>query len=141
MGRRYLKPAVRKRVERHSLNIPVSIYRMTVAVFWEINLADALLYCKERGCSLSIKEAKEIVSFADGAAGLASNIGAKNTDVLVWLRERPRRASSYGTLYHELYHAVDYISASHKLSDEREARAYLFEYLATQCNRFFWGKK
>jgi len=56
--------------------------------------------------------------------------------------------NSYGILYHELYHAVDYIARNidgetilyneHKNS---EPRAYLYQYLANQANTFFWGNK
>ena len=73
--------------------------------------------------------------------GLAILYGDDNSDVLVWLKKRPEKCSEYGVLYHELYHAVDSIIESRNLFEEKESPAFIYEYLAMECNNYFWSKK
>lgn len=79
--------------------------------------------------------------------GFFASFGEKNNDYLVWLDNPPKCVSSYGTLYHELYHVVDEIAwsidSSNGLYDKdghSEAKAYLYEYLTRRANDFFWDK-
>lgn len=127
------------------LTIPLPIYHLHVIVTWEISIAQAAQHVRKRGCSMVTDEwIKEVSAFADGARGLCTNLGNGNTDVLVWLKEavyRDSKASEYDTLYHELFHAVDKITKTHNLDGEQECRAYIFGYLVTECNKFFWGRK
>lgn len=127
------------------LIIPLPIYRLHVIVCWDITIKEAALHCRKRGCDLVTDEwIQTTASFVDGANGFCTNLGNGNTDVLVWLKNglsAKSKASEFGTLYHELYHAVDRISRTHNLGDEEEARAYIMEYLVTECNKFFWNKK
>lgn len=129
------------------IEIPVNIYRRTVVVFFGATAKEMCDFGKSRGIrdfsEESLKWMKETI--AGTAMGFTLNYGDDNPDILVWLRIRPRTASQFGVLYHELYHAVDFI-ASH--TDEKnkwysedgmsEPRAFLFEYLANECNRKLW---
>lgn len=81
------------------------------------------------------------------AKGITTNFGDGNSDILIWLRKTPVEFDEYGTLYHELYHAVELIASqidpNHLMNDNEgmsEARAYLYEYLATECNRTLWTR-
>lgn len=135
----------RRKVSDNILEITVRMYKIHVIVAWAMPFNEVARFCRKRGCSALTPEwVREVASFAEGANGLCTNLGQGNTDVLVWLKNalyRDSKASEYGTLYHELFHAVDKITKSHNLHDEQECRAYLFEYIATECNRFFWGNK
>ena len=75
------------------------------------------------------------------AAGITIQLGDNNTDILVWLKRRPKTAREYGTLYHELSHALDFIAESHNLKEETEAKAYIYEFMATECNMVLWQYK
>jgi len=138
---KHLKGKARKRLKRHLLEIKVELYRMTVLVAWEVPLLDVLLHAKDAGCAISKKRAGEMIVFAKNCAGLTSHLGDRNTDIVIWLKKRPTDLGTYGALYHELFHAVDYITKSHNLDGEIECRAFLMEYLATKCNRYFWAKQ
>src|SRR3990167_4516275 len=111
------------------LVIPLKIYRLNVVVCWEDPLEKFLKYARNRGCSIPDDEIAGILNSAKGASGIAVTIGKESTDVLIWMKKRPRKASEYGTLYHELYHAVDNITETHNLTGEKEARAFIYEYL------------
>ena len=124
------------------LAINVPIYRLHVLITWGTTPEQIRKYSAKHKLELAESFEREFKGhLADGALGLCMEPKANNADILVWMKERPLRASSYGTLYHELYHAVDSISESRSLADEPEARAYVFEYLVTEANRFFWSKQ
>lgn len=127
------------------LIIPLPLYKLHVVVAFGVTVEQAAKHARRRGCDLITDEwIKDVASFSDGAKGLCTNLGKGNTDVLVWLKNglyRDSKASEYDTLYHELFHAVDKITKTHNLHDEEECRAYIFGYLATECNKFFWARK
>lgn len=130
--------------KKNILVIPVPLYRVTVLVAWDVPIESVGRHCRKHGCNITKEWIKDRVSFAEGANGICTNLGEGNTDVLVWLKNnlhRRSKASEFGILYHELYHAVDRIGKSHNLMEEEEARAYIFEYLVFRCNQFFWKKK
>lgn len=120
--------------------IAVPLYRLTVLVTWEADGNEIAKFANKNGCQVANRFPTDFKENADDALGLCMKFSNDNPDVLVWLRQKPKKASTYATLYHELYHAVDDISKSRNLADEPEARAYLFEYLADRCNQKFWPK-
>lgn len=126
------------------LEIPVILYRMTVVVFWETGISDIAAFAKKHKCAISdtwITNAEETIKNASGAC---MPLGENNRDLLIWLKEKPKEARQYGVLYHELYHAVDFIADGTGLDtglQGTESRAFLFEYLVTTCNRYFWSQK
>lgn len=126
------------------VEIDVEIYKMHVVVFWETSIEDIAAWGKKHGCETSdqwIKDANETI---DGATGACIWFGDDNRDLVMWLKKRPQTASDFGTLYHELYHAVDLIAdgANFEMSmKDTEPRAYLYEFLITRCNQFFWSRK
>ena len=126
---------------KNTIEIHLAIYRCSVLVAWEVSLEKVLKYTRKRGCKITDEEIKDDLEFCKNAQGVTFSIGKDNTDVLIWLKERPRKASSYGTLYHEIFHAVDQITKSHNLQNESEGRAFLYEYISTQCNNLFWSMK
>lgn len=129
------------RLTKKFLSINVGIYRLHVIVTWETTPAEISRYSKQHGVPVAKNFEKEFTENTKDAIGLCMELVKGNPDVLVWLAKQPKRATSYGTLYHELYHAVDSISDSRNLGDELEARAYLYEYLVTEANKFFWSRR
>lgn len=84
----------------------------------------------------------------DGAKGFCGHYGVDNHDILIWLEDRPKQASDYGTLWHELHHAVDTISNdldpnAHFFADDwtSEPRAYLYEYMAVEITKNLWNRE
>lgn len=123
------------------LAINLAVYRLHVIVTWDTSAEEIAEYSEAHGCDVSKRFVSDFKEHAEDALlGLCMKLHNENPDVLVWLKQRPRRASDYGTLYHELYHAVDDISKSRNLDDEAESRAYIFEYLVTEANKFFWRR-
>lgn len=120
--------------------ITIPLYRLTVVVTWESDGTKIAKVAAKHGCPVATRFVGDFKENAEDALGLCMKFSNDNPDVLVWLRKKPNTASSYATLYHELYHAVDSISESRNLRDEQEARAYLFEHLADRCNKHFWPK-
>src|ERR1700745_1981689 len=119
------------------ISINVEIYNCHVIVTWEHDIQKIIKYSEDHGCKLMSEEwKKNFLDNREEVTGLCMELGEKNTDVLVWLKEKPKKLSTFATLYHELYHAVDNISQSHNISPykEIEARAYLFEFLFKKCN-------
>jgi tRNA G18 (ribose-2'-O)-methylase SpoU len=125
----------------NKLEIFLEIYRLTVLVTWDCKIEDVIKHCEKRGCKLTDQEKETIIKLSGRAQGICCNIGEGNSDVLVWMRNRPRTVSGYSVMYHELFHAVDNITNSHNMAGEYEARAFIYEFLTTQCNNHFWGKK
>lgn len=130
---------MKKKAERRFLEIPLRIYKTTVVVTWEPEMHKIANHGQRRGIkSITPGWIKECAEAQESATGFCAAYGDNNTDTLVWLKERPRKASQYGVLYHELYHAVDHISHTHNLANEKEARAYIYEYLVNECNKHLW---
>lgn len=129
--------------EPNTLIINVPLYALVVTVIWDVDMEGIKKYARRHKveAQLSEKWIKDVAKAMKDARGLCAHLGYNNTDVLVWLKERPTKATEYGVLYHELYHAVDWIARPHNLKKEIEARAYLFEYLVTECNKFLWNEK
>lgn len=117
------------------------MYRLHVVVTWETKPEEIEKFAKAHGCDVATNFKKEFVENTKDAIGMCMEFSKSGPDVLVWLADRPKKTSSYGTLYHELYHAIDSISDSRNLANETEARAYLYEYLATEANRHLWQKR
>jgi hypothetical protein len=128
------------------IEIYLSIYRRSIIVVfgWDLQKIINLAHKK------NIKTAKFSERMKDEfyGAGLCCKFGDHNTDILIWIKDFPDRASKYGILYHELYHAVDVIAEDidpeFKLYCEdgvSEARAYLYEYIVTECNKVLWAVK
>ena len=127
----------------HFLEIYLAIYRLAVVVTWETSLGDILAFARRGKVEITRERwGKDFSEYADDphCNGLTMLLGDDNADVLVWLRHRPKKASEYGVLYHELFHAVQQIVKSRNLGDEIESPAFLFEYLANQCNKVLWAQ-
>ena len=85
---------------------------------------------------------------SETAKGWCTNYGGNgNSDVVTWLKDRPTKASEYGTLWHELVHAVDKIAnqadpGAHFYDDswQSEPRAFLYEYLAVEISKVLWNR-
>jgi hypothetical protein len=136
------------------LNIPVVIYRRQVVVaVGDVELKDIVAYAKKNAPDLELSDDwKEGVEYLlddsskySGCLGLCTHFGEQNTDILVVVKGWPKTATEFGVLYHELYHAVEMIAAdvdrvNHMMTvdDYSEPRAYLIEYLMTECNKALW---
>jgi len=130
------RPNQRKKI----LAIHVDVFRVAVVVTWETNKAWVMNHARTHGIAVTEDGFGQAFSREvedNECLGLCISFGDRNSDVLVWLRERPTKATDYGVLYHELYHAVDCIAESRHLKCA-ECRAFTFEYLVNQCNKFFW---
>lgn len=137
------KPKLKNAVpETGFLTVYLAIYRLTAVITWGTKAKEILQYAKDHNVTISESYEKEFLQEFDipKPTGRCMNLGDGNNDILVWIKGRPQHRSHYSVLYHELYHAVDYISKSHGLRDELEARAYIFEYLVNECNNYFWPK-
>jgi hypothetical protein len=130
-------------VDIRFIEITLTIYRLHVVVTWETTLRDVAAFAKRHSVLLSEGWRSDFTRIAtDGTCnGFCMSLGDDNCDLLVWLRRRPRRSRDYGTLYHELFHAVQAIIKSRNLGAEIESPAFLYEYLATQCNRVLWQRR
>ncbi len=133
----------RKKKEKRFLEINLAIYRVYVVVTWETTKQEILKYVRKISPSLKITDEEWGKLFSENAdnnrtAGITMELGDDNCDILVWLRKRPKTAKDYGVLYHELHHAVRAISDSRNLGIEHESPAFIYEYLATKCNNYFW---
>lgn len=128
---------------KNILAINLELYHLHVVVVFGSPIEEVIETCISRGATLSENWIKWVKVSAATANGFCANIGDGNTDVLVWLKKelnRGHKASDYGVLFHELFHAVDKITNSHALEGELECRAYIYEYLAEACFRYCWVK-
>lgn len=131
------------------IQIPIILYRLSVIIFFNQTL-DKII---KTGIKRGINKEKFTVDWKEWPAreienkntqGFCLNYGEENKDVLIWLKKRPEKLSEYLPLYHELYHAVDFIADSRNFSVEdkiSEPKAYLFEYLFKQVSEFLWNCK
>ena len=119
--------------------VDLRTYQCAVVVTWEPNIDTIIKHVIKKGVEISKEWKGRFTNCSQDADGVCMTLGDKNTDILVWLKNKPLKARSFGTLYHELYHAVDHIAASHNLETEREARAYIFEHLINACNQVLWA--
>ena len=130
--------------------VNVAIYRLHVVVYIAASIDEIMEDAKKAKINPDQFTAdwKDCVSGAmKTAEGLCIHFGNGNADILIWLREIPTTASTYGPLWHELSHAVDKI-AKHAdpnsyFYDDRmmsEPRAFLFEYLACEITKDLWNR-
>lgn len=143
---------MKRRQPEPALIIPVPIYRLHVVVFigWtaEQVMANGRRHGIDRDQWTPTWE-RSLRNATETAQGYCSNFGGnQNADIIIWLRDRPRRASEYGTLWHELVHAVDRIAEhcdpGNRFDDgcgHSEPRAFLYEYLAVRITQILWNKK
>jgi len=135
------------------IDIDVALYRIHVVLFIGWDLDAMIAHGRKHGISEGCftPDWKSWMSAAiETAAGLCANFGesTKNSDILIWLRDNPTKASEYGPLWHELLHAVDKI-ALHADPSARffaesgmsEPRAFLYEYLAVKFTQVLWNRK
>lgn len=135
--------------EAFDITIPLDIYRRHVVVAIGLGIGNLRELAKESNLH-DLPESWWAVTEKTMAesSGFTSHFGDGNTDILVWLKKSPRDAEDYGPLYHELYHAVEITArqidpACHMQDADgvSEARAYMYEYLATECLRVLWQRK
>lgn len=135
------------------LDIDIPIYQRHLVLFIGASVEQMVIVGTKKGIrseTLSkkwISDVKEMVEDRT-CAGFCASYGENNTDVLLWVREKPCTVKTYETVYHELYHAVDKIAEqvdpTIRLTDQygmSEARAYLFGYLITEINKVLWNMK
>ena len=122
------------------VTIPVVIYNIHVFVFVNGGAKNIIDYAKELGLKLSKRWIKGLDSqYKGNGLGFCTYYGEDNIDILIGIKKPLLKASDYGTLYHEIYHAVFWILKDHSIKDE-EAGAYLYEYISTECNRVLWNR-
>ena len=100
------------------IQIPVDIYRLHVIVAWSASKEQIMALAKQSKVGATEKGFGDTFSglLNGDSSGFCMEFGENgNTDVLVYLRKRPCKASEYGTLYHELFHAVQGIINDHDL--------------------------
>lgn len=133
----------RKKPKRWHLELYLAVYRLTVIVAWEVSYITILNLARRRGVTVTPEKfGKDLLKIHESkATGYCLELGDDNDDVLVYLRHLPKKSYDYGTLYHELFHAVQFIMRSRNMKDELESPAYLYEHLATQCNKYFWARR
>ena len=125
------------------LHVSLAVYRITVVVTWETTPAEIVRHGRRWGIASLTDEWRDALAkdlSEKACAGICLLYGADNSDVLVWLRHRPQKASQYGVLYHELYHAVAAVVRERHLGGESESPAFIYEYLATRCNQVLWPR-
>lgn len=133
------KKKVVKKKESKWLEIYCEMYKLHVIVTWEQKIEKIIAHVKKRGgIALSDKWQKKVIEHMKGANGICMRLGEDNSDIFIWLKERPKKAWQYGILYHEIFHGVDFITVDHGLEGEMESRAYLFEYIVNECNKVLW---
>lgn len=132
------------------IEVYLRTYRRSVVVFFGTTAEGILKMGKKRGISVRLftdswVAALKELSTEKTTSGFTMQFGDNNTDVLISMRERPKKASEYGRLYHEVYHAVDEIAwavdETNKLTTKdgtSEARAYLFEHIVNELNSKLW---
>lgn len=96
-------------------------------VSWNPSIDKIVRFARSKGVKVSQQWIKELTSKIDSAEAICARLGYGGADLLVWFKKRP--TSINGTVAHELTHALDFISESRGLDGEKEARAYLFEFL------------
>lgn len=101
--------------------IEVNIYRLAVIVTWETTKEQLFKYSEQHGCKLS-DESKELFDDVykgiEHKAGWCAFLGKDNSDVVIWLKNKPETSKNYAFLYHELYHAVQRIIETRDLHNE-----------------------
>lgn len=122
------------------IEIPLIIYPVHMIVMMNTDYSEIKQHLISNKVSISPQFEKAIRGWLDApnTKGYCCAYGYKeNPDVLILLKSRPKKASEYGILYHEIYHATDRLSRSLGLIGF-ETKAYLFQYLITECNRVLW---
>lgn len=133
-----------KRLKSGFLTIPLPLYHLHVVVAYGVTAEACYKHAKKHGCDVDEKWLDDIKRGFDGANGFCSNLGHENRDILIWLPKalyEDSRCSEYGTLVHEIYHAVDKIRKHLWAEDEMEFGAYIMEYLFEQVCKEFWKNK
>lgn len=129
-----------KKSSRHSKFIEcyLELYRCTVLITYETEYKDISSYLKKRKFILAPDWKKAFEELRPNALGVCMDLKENNPDVLVWISKKPTNAKEYGTLYHEIHHATDLVLTSHNMRSEREAAAYIFEFIVNTANHYFW---
>lgn len=128
-----------KKQEKKYILINLYIFRCHILISWEPDPDKIINWASKNGVEIDDKWVLEFKEHKEDVLGICMALGnSKNKDILVWIKERPIKASQFGILYHELHHAVGQIAKDHSMEDERESQAYIFEYLANECNQFLW---
>ena len=141
------KPKPIKKKKAMFVRVDLAIYRRSVVFAFGATMDDIRRYALTHRLGPDVmtddwQRHTESVLKDEGCLGFACPFGERNSDILVSMRKHPVKISEYGTLYHELYHAVDLIALSmdpnsllYDKANMSEARAYLFEYLSTEIEK------
>jgi hypothetical protein len=129
------------------IEIYIPIYKVTVIMVFGWTKEQILKCGKEHGVKEQREMSKWIDKNIDTCSGFCVRYGDGNRDILIWLKKYPESFKEYGVVYHELYHAIDFIAydidPETMMSNEgsSEARAFLFEYIINEANRVLWNMK
>ena len=135
-----------KKINHKAIIVLLPIYSRSIIVVFEWNFSQILSLAKSH--QIKVDKFSQQMKDAFYGQGLCCQFGDDNVDILIWCKVFPDRASNYGVLYHEIYHAVDAIA--HQIDPTcglyaqdglSEARAYLYEYIVTCCNKVLWAKE
>ncbi|HEC65717.1 MAG TPA: hypothetical protein ENI23_10500 [bacterium] len=126
------------------IEIPIEIYRHDILIFCGYELESIFNKAKKLGFKELDDFREKLISSRKYDIGTTLNRNDRRIVIILW--DMPKKATDYSILYHEIYHAVDRISVSvdpnYSLSDRNgisEARAYLYDYIATEANKVLWN--
>jgi len=131
-----------KRKEKKYIDIFIEIYKMNLIIFWDSTGEEIAKYVKKYSKldSESIKDLNKDIN--SGCAGFSGSLYKDGIDKIIWLKEKPEKVHTFGVLYHELHHAVEFIADDKGFNGSsitsKEAKAYLFEYIVNYCNTKLW---
>ena len=133
------------------ITVNVGLYHLHVVVLIGYTVNEVIAHGRRHGISkdsFTVSWCEFVQNATEGAQGYCTSFGHKNSDVLIWLKTRPRKSLEYGTLWHELSHAVDRIAVhadpGNSFNDghgHSEPRAFLFEYLAVKITQDLWNRR
>ncbi len=136
-----------KKLQLKLIEIPIKLYKVSVVIFFGGDIEFIIKTGIKKGIKkeqFTKKWKNWIEDEMKEGQGICCDYGENNKDVLVWMWKRPETLKDYGILYHELYHAVDYIADSRgfdSIDKLSEPKAYLFEYLFNEASLILWNKK
>ncbi len=137
---RRAKPAAKSHETTSGLFVlHLAVYRRSVLIYWNTPAKVIFRDLEKKKIALTDSWRRSISDeIAGDAMGFSTQAGPHHPDKLVWLRAKPRAAStaSVGCLVHEVSHAVDAIVAGLDHANlffakdgMSEPRAYLLEFV------------
>jgi hypothetical protein len=94
-----------------------------------------------KGCGVTMPEIQEMQRHIEEGTPHGTCFTTCGNDIVLWLKEKPERASCVALLAHELHHAVSQIMRRVGIPpnhDTEEAHAYLLQDLMFQVLKRVW---